>query len=137
MPGAGDHVRRSPRRGKRRRNGEALPARLRPALRAEHETAHVVRRAAPQSQPRARRMAEMTGDDPKPGPMTGAPMLAPTHTYATITEKISSIVLSDAPRRGWLFGFALSFLLLMVLLMSIAWLFSKGIGIWGVNEPVG
>src|SRR5437660_1864760 len=58
------------------------------------------------------------------------------HTYATITDKISSIVLTRKTPLGWLFGFGLGFVLVMLLLVSITYLFAEGIGIWGVNVPV-
>jgi len=64
-------------------------------------------------------------------------LLSPGHTYASVTDKISTIVLSDGVRRGWMFGFALTFLLVMLLLWAIGRLFAVGIGIWGVNQPVG
>src|SRR6202011_6318752 len=38
---------------------------------------------------------------------------------------------------GWLFGFMLSFTLLMVLLYALAKLVIVGVGIWGINIPVG
>ena len=58
------------------------------------------------------------------------------HTYATITDKISSIVLTRKLQLGWLFGFAVGFVLVMLLLVAITYLFAEGIGIWGVNIPV-
>jgi Ni/Fe-hydrogenase subunit HybB-like protein len=62
--------------------------------------------------------------------------VAPGHTFATITEKISSIVLQRPTGIGWLFGFGIAFVLVMILFGSIGYLFVKGIGIWGVNVPV-
>ncbi|HXH27604.1 MAG TPA: NrfD/PsrC family molybdoenzyme membrane anchor subunit [Candidatus Polarisedimenticolia bacterium] len=66
----------------------------------------------------------------------GTPVLGPGHTYASVTEKISSIVLSRKAPRVWFVGFGLSFLLLMMLLYAIAELFYVGVGIWGINVPV-
>jgi molybdopterin-containing oxidoreductase family membrane subunit len=40
------------------------------------------------------------------------------------------------PPRGWWGGFALSFLLLMLLLYTIGYLLTVGVGIWGINVPV-
>ena len=62
--------------------------------------------------------------------------VAPGHTFASITEKISSIVLVQRTGRGWLLGFAISFFLLMVFFASVGYLLIEGIGIWGVNVPV-
>jgi molybdopterin-containing oxidoreductase family membrane subunit len=67
----------------------------------------------------------------------GAPVLAPGHTYATITDKISSIVLLQKTRRGWWFGFAIAFALFMLLNVAIGYLLMVGVGIWGINIPIG
>jgi molybdopterin-containing oxidoreductase family membrane subunit len=64
-------------------------------------------------------------------------LIKPGYTFATITDKISSIVLTHRTPRGWLIGFGISFSLMMILLYSIGYLFIKGIGIWGINIPVG
>jgi len=64
-------------------------------------------------------------------------VLEPGYNYASVTDKISSIVLTRPVSMGWLAGFSLSFSIMMVLLGSIAWLFIKGVGIWGINIPVG
>jgi Ni/Fe-hydrogenase subunit HybB-like protein len=64
-------------------------------------------------------------------------VLAPGHTYASVTEKISSIVLSRGLRRGWLAGLAVSGALTLVLAWAVVALLLRGIGIWGVNSPVG
>jgi len=66
-----------------------------------------------------------------------APVIGPGHSFATITDKISSIVLTRPVGMGWIFGFALSFLIVQVLLFAICYLFVKGVGIWGINIPVG
>jgi molybdopterin-containing oxidoreductase family membrane subunit len=65
-----------------------------------------------------------------------APVLRPGHTYASVTEKISSIVLTRGTSRGWLFGFGVAFSLTMVFLFATAYLFAVGVGIWGVDIPV-
>jgi Ni/Fe-hydrogenase subunit HybB-like protein len=64
------------------------------------------------------------------------PVVAPGHTTATVTDKISEVVLQKTPK-WWFLGFAVSFSLLMVFLISVTWLFAKGVGIWGINWPVG
>src|SRR5262249_34923401 len=63
-------------------------------------------------------------------------LLAPGHSFASVTDKIASIVLARQLKHGWLLGFAISFVLTMGLLLSIAWLFVKGVGIWGIDIPV-
>jgi len=64
-------------------------------------------------------------------------VLEPGYNYASVTGKIASIVLTRPVSLGWLAGFSISFTILMVLLGSIAWLIIKGVGIWGINIPVG
>jgi Ni/Fe-hydrogenase subunit HybB-like protein len=63
-------------------------------------------------------------------------IIGPGYTYASVTDKISAIVLTGRTPRGWFIGFALSFALVMVLFYSIAYLLVAGVGIWGVNIPV-
>jgi Ni/Fe-hydrogenase subunit HybB-like protein len=57
-------------------------------------------------------------------------------TYASVTDKISAITLSRRTPRGWLIGFGVAFLVVMVLLVAITYLLAVGVGIWGINMPV-
>src|SRR6201997_2700826 len=66
-----------------------------------------------------------------------ARVLQPGHSYASVTDKIASIVLTRPVSMGWLTGFAVAFSLLMLLTVAVAWLFTKGVGIWGIDIPVG
>jgi Ni/Fe-hydrogenase subunit HybB-like protein len=66
-----------------------------------------------------------------------APVIEPGHTFATITDKISSIVLTRPVSNGWLVGFGIGFLITMMLLYAVGYLFLRGVGIWGVNIPIG
>src|SRR5256886_2561106 len=66
-----------------------------------------------------------------------APVIAPGLTFASITDKVASIVLRRPITNGWLFGFAICFLILQWFLLAVCWLFYKGVGVWGVNIPVG
>ncbi len=66
-----------------------------------------------------------------------SPVLGPGHTYGSVTDKISSIVLTRPTSRGWLAGFALCFVLVMMLMVAITYLIAKGVGIWGINIPIG
>src|SRR5687768_9691755 len=76
-------------------------------------------------------------DDDSDAPTAALPVIGPGHDYHSVTEKISSIVLTRHTGRGWLIGFAISFVLVMVLLASIGMLLAYGIGVWGLNAPVG
>ena len=66
-----------------------------------------------------------------------APVIGPGHTFATVTDKISSIVLTRPVSNGWIVGFAAMFMATMVLLYALAYLFVRGVGIWGINIPIG
>jgi Ni/Fe-hydrogenase subunit HybB-like protein len=66
-----------------------------------------------------------------------SPVIQPGHTFATITDKIGAIVLRRPIMGGWLLGMAICFLILQWFLYAVCWLFYKGVGIWGVNIPVG
>jgi len=65
-----------------------------------------------------------------------SPIRGTGHTYASVTDKISAITLSRRTPRGWLLGFGVAFLVVMVLLFAITYLLAVGVGIWGINMPV-
>jgi Ni/Fe-hydrogenase subunit HybB-like protein len=65
------------------------------------------------------------------------PVIAPGHTFSTVTDKISSIVLTRKTSVGWYAGFGFSCALTVMLFVSVAYLVVEGIGIWGNNVPVG
>lgn len=67
----------------------------------------------------------------------GDAILAPGHTYTSITDKISSLVLTRRTPRGWFIGFLISFALFGLLMLAMTWLLVKGTGVWGNNVPVG
>src|ERR1700682_3972005 len=67
----------------------------------------------------------------------GAPVIEPGYTFGTVTDKISSIVLTRPTSNGWFFGFGVAFLLTMMMLFAIGYLFVRGVGIWGVTIPIG
>src|SRR3954468_18049328 len=64
------------------------------------------------------------------------PVIAPGHTFSTVTDKISSIVLTQRFGRRWMLGVAFCAMLVMVLTASVGYLFLRGVGIWGINIPV-
>src|SRR5436305_4193778 len=64
------------------------------------------------------------------------PLIEPGHTFASITDKISAIVLTSRTPRFWYIGFGLSFILVLVLLYCIAALVAVGVGLFGVNVPI-
>jgi Ni/Fe-hydrogenase subunit HybB-like protein len=64
------------------------------------------------------------------------PLIEPGHTFASITDKISAIVLTSRTPRFWYVGFGLSFILVLVLLYCIAALVAVGVGLFGIMIPV-
>ena len=72
-----------------------------------------------------------------PRPPADREIIGRGHTFASVTDKISSIVLTRKTPMFWTVGFGIGFLLTILLLFSIGTLFARGIGIWGVNAPVG
>ncbi len=73
----------------------------------------------------------------EPGRSYGAevPVLAPGHTYRSVTDKITDVVFNRTPK-GWYFGLAVSMAFLMLFITSVGYLFARGVGIWGINIPV-
>jgi Ni/Fe-hydrogenase subunit HybB-like protein len=74
---------------------------------------------------------------PAPTHRSSLAVLEPGHSYGSVTDQISAIVLVRRTPRWWFVGFGITFLLLMLLLLAVTWLFVRGIGIWGVDIPVG
>ncbi len=68
---------------------------------------------------------------------TTAAVIDPGLTFASVTDKISSIVLTRKTPLGWFIGFAISFALFQLLLLAITKLVFTGVGIFGTNQPVG
>jgi Ni/Fe-hydrogenase subunit HybB-like protein len=58
-------------------------------------------------------------------------------SYESMTDKISSIVLTTRTPLSWFFGFAVGFLVLHGFLAGVGYLLYEGTGIWGLNNPVG
>ena len=72
------------------------------------------------------------------GPIhTTVPVVGPDLTFVSVTDKISSLVLKRKTPLWWFIGFAVSFLLVQLLLLTITHLVFTGIGIWGNNVPIG
>lgn len=67
----------------------------------------------------------------------GQPLVRSGHTYSSVVDKISSDVLHKKTPKGMWVGMAITFVGAMLLLFAISWLFVKGVGIWGINIPIG
>jgi Ni/Fe-hydrogenase subunit HybB-like protein len=64
------------------------------------------------------------------------PLVAPDETAVTLTERISAIPLERPHTRFWWLGFLAALGGVLLLCVSIGWLFLRGVGVWGVNVPV-
>jgi molybdopterin-containing oxidoreductase family membrane subunit len=69
-------------------------------------------------------------------PDASPPVIRPGYTYASVTDTISSIVLTRPTPWTWFAGFGIAFLLVLLLMYAIAYLLAAGVGIWGIKIPV-
>ncbi|MCC7008124.1 MAG: polysulfide reductase NrfD [Acidobacteria bacterium] len=65
------------------------------------------------------------------------PVLGPGHDYGTITDKLTTMVLTKHTPAVWFVVVAISFTFLIGLTVALTYLLARGIGIWGNNIPVG
>jgi len=63
-------------------------------------------------------------------------VIQPGHTFATVTDKIASIVLTRPIGRGWLVLVVITGFLTIMLSTAVGYLLAVGVGIWGVDVPV-
>jgi molybdopterin-containing oxidoreductase family membrane subunit len=64
------------------------------------------------------------------------PVLDPRQSYEAITRQIAEIPLKHPGRIAWRIGISLAAVLLVVFVVSVAVLFTYGVGVWGINIPV-
>jgi Ni/Fe-hydrogenase subunit HybB-like protein len=64
-------------------------------------------------------------------------VVEPGHSFGSITSKISSAILTPGLRPGWLIGFLLAFGVVQMFLFALTAVLVKGVGLWGINIPVG
>jgi Ni/Fe-hydrogenase subunit HybB-like protein len=57
-------------------------------------------------------------------------------SYASVSDKIADLVLTRPVRWPWMTAFLCTFAGTLIFMGATAYLFAKGIGIWGVNIPV-
>ena len=65
------------------------------------------------------------------------PVIGPGQDYATVTDRISALVLTTKIHKEWRIGFMFSASLASLLGVAMYFLFFKGIGVWAPNVPVG
>ncbi|MFI5143481.1 MAG: NrfD/PsrC family molybdoenzyme membrane anchor subunit [Thermoanaerobaculales bacterium] len=76
---------------------------------------------------------DQLGEDPRTRP----PLVLGANDFASVTDKVCSIVERPKPPRAWYVAFAISSALTALLVAMVGYLFLAGIGIWGLNIPVG
>jgi molybdopterin-containing oxidoreductase family membrane subunit len=72
-----------------------------------------------------------------PSEIEVGPVIDEGHSLASVSDKIAGIVLKRKITIGWVFGFLIAFSVLQLLMGAASWLIIKGVGIWGINIPVG
>jgi Ni/Fe-hydrogenase subunit HybB-like protein len=82
-------------------------------------------------------MSEQTQDPVSDTTISPPAVIGAGQTFASVTDKISSIALRRRTPIGWFVGAGISFLLVMLMMYTIGYLVVAGIGIWGTNIPVG
>ena len=70
-------------------------------------------------------------------PGARAPLVLGGNDFASVTEKVCSIVERPRLPRAWYVAFTISCSLTALLLAMVGYLFLAGIGVWGLNVPVG
>jgi molybdopterin-containing oxidoreductase family membrane subunit len=66
-----------------------------------------------------------------------APVIEPGHTFESVTDRISRIVIGGRHPLPWFIWLFVGFIGANMLMVSIGYLLFTGIGIWGTNIPVG
>jgi len=64
------------------------------------------------------------------------PLITGNQTFASVTQKISEIAEAKTPSLWWV-AIGISSSMMMGMLVLIGWLVWEGIGVWGLNVPVG
>jgi molybdopterin-containing oxidoreductase family membrane subunit len=65
------------------------------------------------------------------------PVIDEGHSLASISDKVGGIVLKRKTTLGWILGLLIAFVLMQALMAAATWLFVKGVGVWGINIPIG
>jgi molybdopterin-containing oxidoreductase family membrane subunit len=64
-------------------------------------------------------------------------VIAPGHTYRSVSDRVSDMVLEWPIGIRWAAGLALALGLLLLLNLALGVVFTIGVGVWGINIPVG
>jgi len=75
-------------------------------------------------------------DNTQDNPRARAPLVLGGQTLSSVTDIVCNVYERPATR-GWYVAFAVSSSLTLLLFAMIGYLFARGIGVWGLNHPVG
>ena len=71
-----------------------------------------------------------------PAELQRQPLVLNNHSFAWISDKISGLVEGKA-QKWWWPAFIISATVMLMMFSCIAYLISTGVGVWGLNQPVG
>ena len=78
-----------------------------------------------------------TPDNTSDDPTRRAPLVLGDNDFASITDKICALAERKHPSTAWYVAFGVSCALTVLLVAMITYLIARGLGVWGVNQPVG
>ncbi len=76
-------------------------------------------------------------DNTKDDPTKPVELILGGNDFTSITEKVSDIVLERKTPRAWYIAITATAGLTGIMFLMIAYLFMRGVGVWGLNNPVG
>ena len=80
-------------------------------------------------------MQEVEKFDPRN--VLAPPMIEGKNSFGSVTDQITNVSFDTRVPWWWIIGFGIAFVLAQVLLMTVTYLVTTGIGIWGNNQPIG
>ena len=80
-------------------------------------------------------MQEVEKFDPRN--VLAPPMIEGKNSLGSVTDQITDISFDTKVPWWWIIGFGMAFLTAQLLLMTVTYLVTTGIGIWGNNQPIG
>src|SRR5258705_12416395 len=75
-------------------------------------------------------------DNTSADPEVRAPLVLSGNDYASVTDKVCSIVESKTPPEAWKIAFGIAASLTGILGLVVLYLITTGVGVWGLNKPV-
>jgi len=82
------------------------------------------------------KMAE-AWDNTSDDPTRRAPLVLGAADFGSVTQKVAQLAERPKPPRAWYIAFGVSLALTGLLGAMILYLFTTGVGVWGLNSPVG